>query len=78
MINTQTPHCYICFSDNVEPDIMICDTCENIYCEDCSYTFTLYYQHQGARCYWCSEQKRLKPLSKLDIRNNKLKLFLDI
>jgi hypothetical protein len=71
------PHCHICYTTNVEPDIMVCDRCGEVYCEDCSYTFTIHYQHQGARCFWCSEQKRLKPLTKETIRDNKLKLFLE-
>jgi hypothetical protein len=70
------PHCHICYTTNVEPDIMVCDICDEVYCEDCSYTFTIHYQHQGARCFWCSNQNRLKPLSKETIRDNKLKLFL--
>lgn len=71
------PHCHICYTTNVESDIMVCDICDEVYCEDCSYTFSIHYQHQGARCFWCSEQRRLKPLSKEIIRDNKLKLFLD-
>ena len=56
-------HCHICYSLSVDDDF-ICDTCEQHYCEDCSYTYTLHYQHQGARCYYCSDQRRLKPLDK--------------
>lgn len=68
------PHCHICYTMNVEPDIMVCDMCEEIYCEECSYTFSLHYQHQGARCYWCSDQNRRTPLSKREININKLLL----
>ncbi len=67
-------HCHICYSTDVEPDIMVCDICDEIYCEDCSYTFSLHYQHQGARCFSCADQGRLKPLTKEMIRENKLKL----
>jgi hypothetical protein len=70
------PHCHICYTANVEPDIMVCDICDGVYCEDCSYTFSIHYQHQGARCFRCSDQKRLKPLSMETIRDNKLKLFI--
>ena len=76
MINKVIPHCHICYTTDVEPDIMVCDICDEIYCEDCSYTFGLHYQHQGARCHWCSDQKRLKPLTKEKLRDNKLKLLL--
>lgn len=76
MINKVIPHCHICYTTDVDPDIMVCDTCDEIYCEDCSYTFSLHYQHQGARCHWCSDQSRLKPLTKEKLRDNKLKLLL--
>jgi hypothetical protein len=76
MINKVIPHCYICYTTVLGPDIMVCDTCDEIYCEDCSYTFSLHYQHQGARCHWCSDQRRLKPLTKEMLRDNKLKLLL--
>lgn len=69
-------HCYICYSTDVEPE-MICDICDEIYCDDCSYTFSLHYQHQGARCHRCADQRRRKTLTKEMIRDNKLKLFLD-
>ena len=62
-------HCHICYSTNVE-DIMICDICEKIYCEDCSYTFTLHYQHQGSRCYQCADQNRRIALDKRDSKIN--------
>ena len=68
-------HCQICYT-SIETDIMACDICDKIYCEDCSYTFTIYYQHEGSRCFLCSGQKRLKSLSKENIRDNKLKIFL--
>ena len=67
-------HCYICYSDNIEEE-MICDTCGRYYCEDCSYTFTLHYQFQGAKCYMCAEQGRISKLNDAEVRNNKLKLI---
>ena len=69
-------HCYICYSDNTDDDF-ICDTCNEYYCEDCSYTFSLHYQHQGTRCYFCADQRRRKELDKSIIRENKIKLFLN-
>lgn len=68
-------HCHICYSTDVEPE-MVCDICGGIYCEDCSYTFTIHYQHQGARCYWCSDQKRRKSLDLNTIRENKIKIIV--
>jgi hypothetical protein len=63
--------CHICLSNDIfydEDTPLICDTCDEYYCYDCSYTFTLQYQFEGMRCYWCSDQKRLKPLDKRDCR----------
>lgn len=68
-------HCSICFIFPVD-DNMICDLCDEHYCEDCSYTFTLHYQYQGSRCYQCSGQNRIKKLNKEDIRQNKIELTL--
>lgn len=68
-------HCHICFQ--LTDEDFLCDTCDEYYCEDCSYTFSLHYQHQGARCHWCSDQSRRKPIRKEEIRNNKLKLILN-
>ena len=65
-------HCHICHTINVEED-MVCDRCEEIYCEACSYTFTLHYQYEGSLCHWCSDQKRRNPLTKDEIRSNKLR-----
>ena len=62
--------CYICFQQIEEN--FVCDRCDEHYCEDCSYTFSLHYQHQGARCYSCADQSRRKPLTKQMIRDNKL------
>lgn len=68
--------CHICFTKNIDEDI-ICDICDNYYCEDCSYTYSPHYQYQGSRCYLCADQNRLKPLNKFTIRNNKL-LLIDL
>ncbi len=62
-----TKICYICYSQT-EPEF-ICDKCEQFYCEDCSYTFTIHYQYEGSQCYWCSDQCRKKPLN---LRNSKI------
>ncbi len=67
-------HCHICYSTAVDEDC-VCDTCDEYYCQDCSYTFTLHYQHEGARCHWCADQYRRKTLTKEMIRENKLKLI---
>ena len=69
-------YCNICYSLNTDEDF-ICDTCEQYYCEECSYTFTLHYQHEGPRCYWCADQGRRKPLSKADIIDNKMKILFN-
>lgn len=68
-------YCYICYSDNTDGDF-ICDSCNEYYCEDCSYTFSIHYQHQGSRCYSCANQSRRKKLDKSIIRENKIKLIL--
>jgi hypothetical protein len=67
--------CYICF--NITDEDFLCDRCEEYYCEDCSYTFTLHYQYEGSLCYWCSDQERKKPLDKSDIRDRKIKFILN-
>ena len=69
-------HCYICFKETDEE--FICDKCDNYYCEDCSYTFTIHYQYEGGLCYWCSDQERKTPLIKSEVRERKLKYILDI
>ncbi len=69
-------YCHICYDDT--DDYMICDTCDNHYCDGCSYTYTLHYQHQGSRCYHCSDQRRRKPITKSQIRKNKLKRFINL
>lgn len=69
-------YCHICYTTDVE-DEFICDSCDNYYCEDCSYTFTLHYQFQGGRCYECSDQKRRKLLTKEMIRDNKIKFLIN-
>lgn len=63
--------CSICFTDNVDPD-MICDMCDEIYCEDCSYIFSLHYQFQGSRCYMCADQSRIIPLNRREVNLNYL------
>lgn len=68
-------HCHICFG--ITDEDFLCDRCEEYYCEKCSYTFSLHYQHQGARCYHCADQDRRTKLTKEEIRDNKLKLILN-
>lgn len=69
--------CYICYGST--DDYMICDRCEEHYCDDCSYTFTIHYQYQGSLCYNCSDQSRRKKLTRDIIRDNKIKsLFVAI
>lgn len=67
-------HCYICGSLDVDKDITICDMCDELYCYDCSYTFTIHYQHQGSRCYSCADQRRRTPLNRRDSKINKILL----
>jgi len=67
-------HCYICFG--VTDEDFLCDMCDEYYCEKCSYTFSLHYQHEGARCYYCADQNRRTKLTKEEIRDNKIKLLL--
>jgi hypothetical protein len=68
----QKIHCHICYSLDIDEDF-ICDRCEEYYCEDCSYTFTIHYQYEGSLCYYCSDQKRRKPLTKELKRHLKIK-----
>jgi len=61
--------CHICLSDNIfydENEALICDKCDEYYCEDCSYTFSLHFQYEGSMCYQCADQSRRKPLNKRD------------
>lgn len=67
-------HCHICYSPDVEED-MVCERCEEIYCEECAYTFSLHYQHEGCLCFWCSGQSRIRPLGPNEIRENKIRLL---
>ena len=66
-------HCYLCYAQT--DDDFICDTCDNYYCEDCSYHFTIHYQFQGARFYICADQYHRK-ITKEEIRDNKIKLIV--
>lgn len=65
--------CHICLSDDVYYDgnePLICDKCDEYYCHDCSYTFSIHFEYYGMMCYHCSDQRRLKPLNKRDMRIN--------
>lgn len=70
-----TCYCYICFHIT-EPEFL-CDSCDRYYCEECSYAFTIHYQFQGARCYSCADQRRIKPLNKIELRDNKINFSID-
>jgi len=63
--------CHICLSDDIfyeENEPLICDRCEEYYCYECSYTYSIHYQHEGMRCYQCAYQNRRKPLNKRDFK----------
>ena len=65
--------CYICLSEDVwlEDDYPLeCDACGEIFCYDCSYTYTIHYKHEGSRCYQCADQYRRVPLNKRDFKIN--------
>lgn len=68
-------HCYICYTENVHPE-WICDMCEMHYCFDCSYTYSLHYQHECNRCYLCACQSRRNKLEKEIVRKNKINLYV--
>ncbi len=68
--------CYVIFYKDVLEEEILCDKCDNYHCEECSYTFSIHYQHQGSRCYLCADQRRRKILTKIEQRDNKLKLYL--
>lgn len=68
MTEEKEVNCYIC--GTVTDECLTCDRCDNYYCEECSYIFGIYYQFQGARCYRCSEQTRIKPLLKEKVRES--------
>ena len=68
---SQEKVCYICLSNDIfidDNEPLICDKCDEYFCYDCSYTFSLHYQHEGVRCYHCADQKRKKPLDKRDCK----------
>ncbi len=69
-------HCHICYTTNVDEDF-VCDQCDQYYCEDCSYTYSLHFQYEGSLCYDCSDQRRIKPLTKDMIRENKINLIFN-
>ena len=70
-------HCGCCYTmENIDTETHICDICGDYYCGDCSYTFSIHYQHYGSRCYMCADQSRRKRLTLSEKRDNKLKYFL--
>lgn len=68
-------YCYICY--RYTDFDFLCDTCDSYYCDDCSYTFSLHYQHQGCRCYSCADQRRREKMDVVKVRNNKIEYFSD-
>jgi hypothetical protein len=53
--------CHICLSDDIfisENEPLICDRCEQYYCYDCSYTYTIHYQYEGLQCYHSSRSSK--------------------
>ena len=62
--------CYICLSTDIVEDVepIPCDRCDQYYCYDCSYTFSIHYQYEGNSCYICADQSRRKPLNKRDYK----------
>ena len=69
-------HCHICYINEELDELYTCDRCEELYCLQCSYTYTYHYQYEGCLCYFCSEQSRVNKLTKEELRQNKLKLIL--
>lgn len=65
--------CHICYV--MTDELYTCDKCDNLYCYDCSYTFTIHYQYEGSLCHWCSDQGRRKKLTREELRNNKIELI---
>ena len=72
--NEEQHYCYIC--NDITEEYLVCDICEQHYCDDCSYTYSLHYQFQGGRCYECSGQSRVKPLEKNKVRDNTIEIIL--
>lgn len=68
--------CYCEICNGLTDTEWICDRCERYFCEDCSYIFSLHYQHEGNRCYQCSDQTRRRPLIP-DLRENSIKYILN-
>lgn len=68
-------YCHICYEVDGIEDHNICDICDEIYCEGCSYTFSLHYQHQGSRCYICADQSRRERLTIIEKRDKKIRFI---
>lgn len=67
-------YCHIC---GAETDVeYLCDSCDNYYCDTCSYVFTQF-NSEGNYCHECANQPRRKKLTIDEIRDNKLKQLLD-
>lgn len=68
-------HCHICYStkDIIE---VVCDRCEEAYCYECSYTYSIHYQYEGNLCYLCADQSRRNRLTKEMKRSLKIEYVL--
>ncbi len=66
--------CHICYE--FEDELFICDKCENFYCYECSYSYTIHYQYEGQLCCFCADQFRRKMLTITELRDRKIKLYL--
>ena len=66
--------CHICYSKDIicDDEPMICDRCDEYYCYDCSYAFTLHFEYYGSMCYHCSNQNRKVPLNRREAKINYL------
>jgi len=73
----ETKHCNICYTTENIDDHNICDVCDCVYCNDCSYSFTIHYQYYGAKCYLCADQSRRIRLTVETKRDNKIKLITE-
>jgi len=63
--------CHICLSDDIwidDNEPLICDSCGEYYCYECSYTYTIHYQYEGSKCYQCADQSRRTPLNRRDYK----------
>jgi len=67
-------HCNICFG--LTDEDIICNKCDELYCYDCSSTYTIHNQIDYNCCYNCSDQTRRNKLTIEILRDNKLNMIL--